>query len=111
MKNTTTVNPTVATALAAFTTDTVANVYSGKNGKCCCGCAGTHRYATRFADKATVSRGYAVTAEEINDTQVRRVLNTLLAAESPEELEFADDRTHVARVVNGRLYIAYLASN
>ncbi len=94
-------------ALTAFTKETTVSVYSGKNGKCCCGCAGTHRYNSRHVETASMSRGYTVTSDEVNDKQIARVLKTITAADAASELEFGDN--HVARVVNGRLFIAYLA--
>ena len=94
-------------ALSAFTKETTVSVYSGKDGKCCCGCAGTHRYNSRLVETASKERGYEVTADEVNDAQVTRVLRTITAATVASELEFGD--RHVARVVNGRLFVAYLA--
>ena len=100
---------TIATlaALTAFTKETTVSVYSGKDGMCCCGCAGTHRYSSRHVETASKSRGYAVTSDEINDAQITRVLRTIASATDASELEFGDN--HVARVVNGRLFVAYLA--
>lgn len=93
-------------ALTAFTKETTVSVYSGKDGKCCCGCAGTHRYNSRHVATGSANRGYEVTADEINDAQVTRVLRTI-AEGVASGLEFGDN--HVARVVNGRLFVAYLA--
>ncbi len=94
-------------ALTAFSKETTVSVYSGKDGKCCCGCAGTHRYNSRLVATASANRGYEVSADEINDAQVTRVLRTI-AEGAAGGLEFGD--RYVARSVNGRLFIAYLAS-
>ena len=94
-------------ALSAFTKETTVSVYSGKNGKCCCGCSGNHRLNSRHYAVGDTRHGYAVTADEINDAQITRVLRTITAATVASELEFGDN--HVARVVNGRLFVAYLA--
>ncbi len=93
-------------ALTAFTKETTVSVYSGKDGKCCCGCAGTYRYNSRLVATGSANRGYEVTADEINDAQVTRVLRAI-AEGDVSGLEFGDN--HVARVVNGRLFVAYLA--
>ena len=94
-------------ALTAFTKESTVSVYSGKNGKCCCGCAGNYRLNSRHYNVGDTRHGYAVTADEINDAQVTRVLRTITSATAASELEFGE--RHVARVVNGRLFVAYLA--
>ena len=71
---------------------TIANVvsaYSGRNGKCCCGCSGTH-----------------YTAAE-NPAQVTRILNKITNTRTPENVEELSNC--VCLVVGRRLYIAYLA--
>lgn len=80
----------------------VASVYSGKAGKCCCGCAGKHTIASRHRDWAEANRGYEVTAEEVNDAVVKRVINKL----NQNPLTSVDDElAHV--VIGNRLYVAY----
>lgn len=63
----------------------VIQVYSGKDGLCCCGCAGTHW------------------TKEESPAQVKRIVGLLNA--SPDDLEHGDD--HVALTVGKRIYIAY----
>ena len=96
--------------IASLTTDDVQSVYSGKPG-CCCGCNGKHRYNSKHVLSGSKNRGYEVTADEVNDKQVKKVLNivkknALLAAE-----EYSAGQNHFAvEVTNGmstRLYIVY----
>lgn len=60
--------------LANLTLDQVMSAYSGKAGKCCCGCAGIHRYASAHREIAGKDRGYPISDDEVNDRQVKRVL-------------------------------------
>jgi hypothetical protein len=81
----------------------VLSVYSGRDGACCCGCSGTHSYNSLYKDLGSKTRGYPVTDRELNDRQVRRVLNIIKKAEKVE-----DDRVCISTVVGKRLYIVYL---
>lgn len=83
--------------------DDVLSVYSGKNGACCCGCSGTHSYNSKYKDLGTKSRGYEVRDEELNDRQVKRVLNIIKKADKVD-----GDYNYIATVVKNRLYIVYL---
>jgi len=65
-----------------LTSAMVTRVYSGKAGKCCCGCSG--KYSSSPA-------------------QVKRVLNLLASA---EKREF--DASYVAADIDQRTYIAYM---
>jgi hypothetical protein len=86
----------------------VGHVYSGKDGKCCCGCAGKHRYASHAVDLQSGRRGYVVTPDEVNDAQVARVVRILNdPATGPFTLD-TDYAPHAWKVVGRRLYIAYL---
>jgi hypothetical protein len=86
-----------------LTTDDIISVYSGRNGACCCGCSGTHWYNSKYKALGSKSRGYAVKDEEVNDRQVKRILNIIKKADKVE-----DDYTCLATVVGNRLYIVYL---
>lgn len=55
-------------------THQVRSVYTGKAHKCCCGCAGKHRYSSLNVAQASADRGYEVTPDEVNDRQVVKVL-------------------------------------
>ncbi len=61
--------------LATVTLSQVMSVYSGKKGKCYCGCSGNHRYASAHREAATKDRGYAISDDEVNDRQIKRVFN------------------------------------
>jgi hypothetical protein len=63
----------------------VVSVYSGKDGKCCCGCAGKHYDAKE------------------NAKQVKRIVNLINANAALATQE--DDHTFV--VLGSRVYIAY----
>ena len=74
----------------------VESAYSGKDGKCCCGCSGKHYYLKAQGDY----RGGGTTKDA---TQVKRILNIVNAAEKKEV-----DSVFVSAVVDTRLYIVYL---
>jgi hypothetical protein len=65
-----------------LTPDMIRSVYSGRNGKCCCGCAGKHSTEAR---------------------QITRILN--LVKKNPTEFVTNE---FVSTVVGKRVYIAYL---
>lgn len=54
----------------------VQSVYSGKDGKCCCGCSGNRWYAFEHREAASASHGYDI-SDRINNAQVARVFNLL----------------------------------
>lgn len=81
----------------------VKSVYSGKPGRCCCGCSGIHRYAKDHRNWASKNRGYTVTDDEINDRFVKKVVNIINA-----NIEVADVGVNNTSVeMNNRLYVAY----
>ncbi len=65
----------VAALLATVTVAQVMSVYSGKKGRCYCGCSGNHRYASAHREAASKDRGYDVGDDEVSDREVKRVLN------------------------------------
>lgn len=80
----------------------IASVYSGINGKCCCGCAGKHRYASEHVEWASKNRGYEVRPEEVSDRSVKLISKKVL--NNPDMKNEGDH----AWVVNGnRLLIVY----
>lgn len=89
---------------ADLSMDNVVSVYSGRNGKCCCGCAGKHTYAVAHRDAASRSVGYPIKDEDVNDHVVKGVINKI--KRNADAAECYTD--HVAVVVGARLYIAYL---
>jgi len=68
--------------------ETVASVYSGKAGRCCCGCSGNHRYASAHA------------------AHVKMLVNKLNKADAKELTH--DNPVYVSMERGGRLYVAYL---
>jgi len=80
----------------------VSSVYIGKDGACCCGCAGKHYYASHHVKAASKNRGYLVGSDEVSDLMVKKVVGILNAA---AEVEM--NRGHVSTVVGTRVYIAY----
>lgn len=86
-----------------LTTDNVMSVYSGRDGKCCCGCAGNHRYNSKHREAATKNRGYAVDDDDINDKQVKRVLTLL--QDNYQHVEAGGN--HFSLVVGERIYVVY----
>lgn len=92
----------------------VASVYVGKNGMCCCGCAGTHTYASDYVTESSEYRGYDVSEDEVDDKKVKRVVNKInknLSDETAEALVVTNDSAftqYVSVVLGTRLYIAYI---
>jgi hypothetical protein len=84
----------------------VASVYSGRNGKCCCGCAGKHSYASRHRFWASSNRGYAVDSNEVSDRSVKTIVNKMMKAGN---MKLSRSGDHVYTVVDNRLYVAYFA--
>lgn len=77
--------PTGFEQLQALKPQDLFSVYSGRPGRCCCGCFGQHRYLSEHRVAAGKHRGYTVDDEDINDRQVNRVLRLLQA--NPEKVE------------------------
>lgn len=66
----------------------VKSVYSGKAGKCCCGCAGTHSK---------------------NKGSITRVINKLKSESLIEEFKENINTSFVSVTINERWYIAYFS--
>jgi len=94
----------VRAAVEALKVEDVKSVYSGKAGKCACGCAGSHRSASAHRDSVGADRGYPVKDDEVNDRQVRKVVSVLKA--NADVVDVADG--NMAAEVDGRLYVVYL---
>lgn len=95
--------------IETLTVEQVVSVYSGKAGKCCCGCAGKHRYPAAKRAEASKSRGYPVRDNEINDRQVSKVLNLVKEHAGKEGIETTTDETYASVEVDGRMYTVYVA--
>lgn len=79
--------------IAAITVADVSSVYSGKPG-CCCGCKGNHRYNSAHVASASKNRGYAVTPDEVNDRQVKKVLGVIQQNAEAVASNFVADAAH-----------------
>lgn len=111
----------VKALLESVTLDQVMSVYSGKKGKCYCGCSGDHRYASAHVGAASEDRGYQVTPDEVNDRQVKRVLRIIKEnftlpedvkpGSQPYNVQGEDGSsfvTHFSAEVGDRSYTVYL---
>lgn len=88
--------------IATLTLKDIKRVYSGIDGKCCCGCSGKYWEADAVRCVG-VDHGSEI---YVPDTRmITKVFNLLKAA--PGECQQGSN--HIARVVGGRLYIAYFA--
>jgi hypothetical protein len=85
-----------------LTASEILSVYSGRDGKCCCGCAGKHYYNPQYKKEGTKNRGYEVTDEDVSIKMVNKVIGILNRSEVVENLGSC-----VSTVVDKRLYIAY----
>ena len=83
--------------------DDIISAYSGKDGHCCCGCAGKHVYNSLHVQLGSQRRGYKVSDDEINDRQVTRILRQVQANED----DCVAGENHIAVTVGKRLYIVY----
>jgi len=84
----------------------VLSVYSGIDGKCCCGCSGKHYYHSNqeLRSMASKERGYEVTEEECSDKMINKIVKIINEA---KELE--DDMSSMkTAIIGNRVYIAYL---
>jgi hypothetical protein len=91
-------------SILKLTTDDILSAYSGKAGKCCCGCAGSHRYNPRYRELGNQRRGYDLQDKDVNLAQVKAVLKKVQANVEGAEL----DGDHVHVTVGSRIYIVYL---
>lgn len=83
----------------------VISVYSGINGKCCCGCSGKHYYASTKVEEGTKKRGYQVTFDEINDNMITRICNLIDFHLNIGDVE--DLVSCLSVVIGKRVYITY----
>jgi hypothetical protein len=89
--------------------DKIASVYSGKAGRCCCGCAGKHFTASQHRSWEGRNRGYKVRDEEVSDRMVKKVWGILVSnAEIATPIKAGPISTYTSVTIGNRLYIAYL---
>jgi hypothetical protein len=86
-----------------LTADRIMSVYSGQDGKCCCGCAGKHYYNPEFQKQGSRYRGYKVDDNELSIKMVNKVIGILNRSNDVEDLGSC-----FSTVIGKRLYIAYL---
>lgn len=92
--------------LQEVTVSDVRSVYSGKVGKCMCGCAGKHFYASALRVEATKDRGYEVSDDEVNDAMVTKVLRLVQANE--EKVDRDGNGAWACFDEGKRTYVIYL---
>jgi len=83
----------------------IKSVYSGKDGKCCCGCAGKYYYAKAHQQAGGKGRGYAVSDDEVSDTMVKNVYGIIMQAITDGKAEYGGN--NISTIVGTRLYIIY----
>jgi hypothetical protein len=92
----------------------VMQVYSGKQGKCCCGCAGKHTYHSIHRELApNYVKEDDADFGPTKDRVVKQVVNKIVAIAEGRmagggAVEFVRDE-YVSAVVGERLYVAYFA--
>jgi hypothetical protein len=86
----------------------ISSVYSGINGRCCCGCSGKHTYAKAYQAEQSKRRGYEVEDDEVNDRTVKLICNKIMNAAPWERQDSNVYREYYAAVIGQRLYIAYV---
>jgi len=79
------------------TLEQIESAYSGRPGKCCCGCNGKHYHADNTGD-------YRGGGKPNDVKQIKRILGILQAVPAKELEAFGD---YVSAEVEGRLYIVY----
>jgi hypothetical protein len=79
--------------LNALKPEAVPSAYSGIDGKCCCGCSGTHYH----------TRTWATTKNDLR--QVKRILGIVQAEAAQGNVE--DGGNHFASIVGNRVYVVY----
>ena len=98
-----TVNAAEKALAAEIKLDDVLSVYSGRDGACCCGCAGAHHYAGAHQAEGAASRGYPLEAADVSDWDVARVVGVI--NENRGAARDAGDHAYVT--IRAQLYIAY----
>lgn len=100
--------------VASLTETDIMSVYSGVNGKCCCGCSGKHTYNPLYQAIASENRGYGVGQEECNARTVKMILNKIkrnadqMKPGDVQVGEFVSVACNKTEHFPGRLYVAYL---
>ena len=82
----------------------ITSVYSGIDGKCCCGCSGKHRYASAYRKLASKNRGYEVRDKDVSDRSVKIISNKVLNNKNSEH-----NVSYSSLVKGNRLLMVYYA--
>lgn len=82
----------------------ILSVYSGKLGKCMCGCSGKHTYNPEFREEGQKRRGYVLTDEDCNARTVARIAKKVLT--SPDVV---DEGEYAYIDTDTRSYVVYFA--
>jgi hypothetical protein len=77
-------------------------VYSGKEGRCMCGCAGKYTYREETREIGSKDRGYPVKDEDIDNARVQRVINKI------NRNAFTRELNHAFVVIGQTIYCAYM---
>lgn len=93
--------PKISVSLRDLTPEHIESVYSGIDGRCCCGCSGTHYYNPTFAKAASKRQGYEV------QTSTRMVPKALRMLMEQPVSNISGDSTFVSFVIGERLYCLY----
>jgi len=82
----------------------VLSVYSGIDGRCCCGCSGKHTYNPLWKEIAQEDHGGRLDDEEFSSRSIKIILNKIKKASNVD-----DEGDYIATVTDtGRLLVAYL---
>ena len=82
----------------------VLKVYSGKQGRCMCGCSGKYTYNPELREEGGEERGYEVTEDECNERTVKMITKKVYS--SPNTV-FDDGFAYV--YIGARTYAIYFA--
>lgn len=82
--------------------DDIISVYTGRDGECCCGCAGDHIYHSTKQTEGSEHRGYAVGDDEVDDKKFQWIIDVINQALKTEDLGSC-----ISTVVGDRIFIAY----
>jgi hypothetical protein len=80
----------------------VARVYSGINGRCCCGCSGTYWCRKIHREIVAKHQGYPISDKEVSDRQVTRIFR-IFQENAEQARELAPG--HFTFVDENRLYM------
>lgn len=86
----------------------VRSVYSGKPGKCGCGCSGTQSYRAdpKLRALGGKHRGYDVRDDEVSERNVTRIVNLM----NKNLIDVEKGEGYLSLETGGRMYIAYMLS-